>query len=328
MTTVFVLGGGTSPEHVVSLASAATISTTLKAAGHDVRHWTIQPDGEWTSHSPAKDPVLHPLQVPGAAAGAAAFLAEAASAPAPAVVYPTLHGAPGEDGAVAGLCALAGLRLAASPLAASAAAMDKWITKQLAATADVATVASVLLGPDHGPLAMVHPAVVKPVTAGSSHGVSLVRDEKEMSRALSEARALSSRVLVEPLVHGREIDVALFDDGTGRLVVLPPLEIHTEGLFDTSTKYDGTARFTVPAEIPTTISRELSGAAERMYRALGCWGIARMDFFVTDDGVILNEVNTAPGMSHHSQVPQMAAAGGWQLARLLNELVSAARIPA
>jgi D-alanine-D-alanine ligase len=328
MTTVFVVGGGTSPEHVVSLASAATISTTLKAAGHDVRHWTIQPDGEWSSHSPAKDRVLPPRQAPGAAAGAAAFLAEAASAPAPAVVYPTLHGAPGEDGAIAGLCALAGLRLAASPLAASAAAMDKWVTKQVAATADVATVSFALLGPDDSPSPMVHPAVVKPATAGSSHGVALVRDEKEMSRALSEARALSARVLVEPLVHAREVDVALFDDGNGRLVILPPLEIHTAGLFDTSTKYDGTARFTVPAEMPIHIGHELTRAAGRMYRALGCWGIARMDFFVTDSGVILNEVNTAPGMSDHSQVPQMAAAGGWQLTQLLNKLVAAARIPA
>ncbi|XAS72637.1 ATP-grasp domain-containing protein [Micrococcaceae bacterium Sec5.1] len=327
MSTVLVIGGGTSPEHAVSLASAATISATLAEAGHEVRPWTILPDGSWINASPAKSHPSSPFQVLGAAEGAEAFLADAASGSVPAVVYPTLHGAPGEDGAVAGLCALAGLRLAASPLAASAAAMDKWVTKQVAASADVATVPFALLGPGAAASPVAHPVVVKPATAGSSHGVALVRDDQEMSRALAEARAHSARVLVEPLVRSREVDIALFDDGTGHLVVLPPLEIHTAGLFDTSTKYDGTAQFTVPAKLSPHITEELCRGAERMYRALGCWGIARMDFFVTDNEVVLNEVNTAPGMSDQSQVPQMAAAHGWKMTQLLDNLVAAARVP-
>ncbi len=327
MSTVFVVGGGTSPEHSVSLASAATISTTLKAAGHDVRHWTIQPNGEWTRLAPTEIRPRPLTRALSAADGAAAFLAEAAAVSTPATVFPTLHGAPGEDGAIAGLCAVAGLRLAASPLAASAAAMDKWVTKQVAATADVTTVPFTLVGPGATAPPVVHPVVVKPTTAGSSHGVATVRDDQEMNQAISEARAFSPRILVEPLIQAREVDIAIFDDGSGRLVVLPPLEIHAPGLFDTTTKYDGTAKFTVPVNLSPHIREGLTGAAERMYQALGCWGIARMDFFVTDTEVILNEVNTAPGMSDHSQVPQMAAAGGWNLAQLLNGLVSAARIP-
>lgn len=311
----------------MSLASARTISNTLEAAGHDVRPWTIRLDGTWAA--PPTDQRQSTLQTPGVRPvdGAARFLAEIASVPGPVVVYPTLHGAPGEDGSIAGLCGMAGLRLAGSPVAASAAAIDKWVTKQVAAATGVATAPCTLLGPSDTAPPVTQPTVVKPATGGSSHGVCLVLDDQEMIHALSEARSHSTHVLLEPYINAREVDIALFDDGTGQLVVLPPLEVHHSGLFDTSTKYDGTARFTVPAILPAQTTKELSQAAQQIYRALGCWGIVRIDFFVTETQIILNEVNTAPGMSSRSQVPQMAVAHGWSLDQLLNRLVAAARFP-
>src|SRR5690606_32098539 len=105
------------------------------------------------------------------------------------------------------------------------------------------------------------------------------------------------RVLVEQVVRGREIDVAVIREAGGVRWAAPPLEIHAAGLFDTATKYDGTARFTVPAPLTRGEAASLSRAAVTMFDALGCAGVARMDFFLTDEGPVLNEVNTMPGLT-------------------------------
>lgn len=104
----------------------------------------------------------------------------------------------------------------------------------------------------------------------------------------------------------------------------PPLEIHAPGLFDTATKYDGTARFTVPAQLDAAATTALTRAAIAMFDALGCDGVARMDFFLTDEGPVLNEVNTMPGLTAASQVPRMFAAAGVDYVDLVGRLVRAA----
>jgi D-alanine-D-alanine ligase len=106
------------------------------------------------------------------------------------------------------------------------------------------------------------------------------------------------------------------------------LEIHADGLFDTAKKYNGTARFTVPADLGSTDRAALTQAALRMFDVLGCAGVARMDFFLTDDGPVLNEVNTMPGMTAESQVPRMFAAAGVPYEELVARLIDAAMVPA
>jgi D-alanine-D-alanine ligase len=107
----------------------------------------------------------------------------------------------------------------------------------------------------------------------------------------------------------------------------PPLEIQTNGLFDTQAKYDGSARFSVPADVDGADRAALTGAALRMFDALGCAGVARIDFFLTDDGPVLNEVTTMPGMTAESQVPRMFAAAGLPYEQLVARLVDAATVP-
>ena len=107
----------------------------------------------------------------------------------------------------------------------------------------------------------------------------------------------------------------------------PPLEIHTDGVFDTQAKYDGSARFCVPADVDGADRAALTGVALRMFDALGCAGVARIDFFLTDDGPVLNEVNTMPGMTAESQVPRMFAAAGLPYEQLVARLVDAATVP-
>jgi D-alanine-D-alanine ligase len=312
-THVAVVGGGRSSEHEVSLASAAGVADALRDGGYTVSSLTIERDGRWT-HDGA------PLGATVAASLAAAVTVLAATD----AVVPVVHGRHGEDGTLAALCDLAGVPCVGSPLAAGALAMDKWVTKLVARAVGV-TVAPGLLVSRGDAVRWTRPVVVKPVSAGSSHGVTLVDAPEQLAPALAAAFDLDDRVLVEDVVVGREVDVAVLRRADGTLRVAPPLEVVVErGWFDAASKYDGSARFECPAHLDADTTVALVDAAAALYEALGCSGVARVDFFVTDDGPVLNEVNTTPGSTAQSQVPRMYAADGLGFAGLLRELVSAA----
>jgi D-alanine-D-alanine ligase len=305
-TRVAVIGGGQNCEHDVSLASASAVAGALSTGPYDVVPLTIDREGVW------RDGEQRPIGL----AGAVHVLRTCA------VAIPVLHGPRGEDGTVAALCDLAGVPYVGSGVGAGALAMDKWATKLVARGLGVTVADDVLLRPATAPAyVFTHPVVVKPVAAGSSHGVTLVRWAEELAPALAAALALDDRVLVEEVVTGREVDVAVLGRPDGSRVVAPALEIVTDGIFDLATKYDGTADFRIPAALGDTERTALEEAAVAMYDALGCAGVARIDFFVTAEGPVLNEVNTMPGFTEQSQVPKMFAAAGTSYAALLDLLV-------
>lgn len=303
MTRIAVIGGGANCEHDVSLASAAGVADAL-AGRHDVVRLTIDPDGTWRDD-----------EGPIGLAGAVRLLSTCD------VAVPVVHGPRGEDGTLAALCELAGIPYVGSGVGAGAVAMDKWATKLVAEAVGVPTAPGVLLtAATAASYRFTHPVVVKPVAAGSSHGVSMVRTADELAPALAAALALDDRVLVEDVVAGREIDVAVLATRDG-LVVSPTLEIVVDGLFDFDAKYGGTADFRIPAVLEDVERKALEDAALAVYGALGCAGVARVDFFLTADGPVLNEVNTMPGFTEHSQVPRMFAAAGTSYADLVDLLV-------
>ncbi len=300
MIRVAVIGGGQNCEHEVSLASAAAVAAAL-AGSWDVVRLTIGRDGTWNDES-------GPIGL----AAAVEVIGRCA------VVLPVLHGPRAEDGTVAALCELAGVRYVGSGVGAGALAMDKWATKLVAEAVGIATAPGLLLTrATAAAYRWSRPVVVKPVAAGSSQGVSLVRTASELEDALAAALELDDRVLVEDVIVGREIDVAVLGRPDGVRVVSPALEIVVDGLFDLATKYDGTADLRVPAALSEAESKALEAAALAMYDALGCAGVARIDFFLTADGPVLNEVNTMPGFTEQSQVPKMFAAAGVGYAELL-----------
>jgi D-alanine-D-alanine ligase len=305
-TRVAVIGGGQNCEHEVSLASAAAVASALEEAGYDVVRLRIDRTGDWHGGEG------HPIGL----AGAVEVLRTCD------VTIPVLHGPHGEDGTLAALCDLAGVRYVGSGVRAGALAMDKWATKLVAAAVGIATAPAVLLTAATAPTySWTRPVVVKPVAAGSSQGVSLVREPSGLSAALDAALALDDRVLVEDVVTGREIDLAVLRRPDGSHLVAPALEIVVEGLFDFDAKYGGGADFRIPAELADVERKTLEDAAVTVFDALGCSGVARVDFFWTDDGPVLNEVNTMPGFTEHSQVPKMFAAAGTSYADLLDLLV-------
>jgi D-alanine-D-alanine ligase len=315
---IVVIGGGENAEHDVSLATAAAVAQALRRSRFDVEELTIDRDGLWRRGADALGP-----RATGSLAAALSVIERAD------VVFPAVHGPSGEDGTLAALCALTHTPIVGSGLRAGALGMDKWTTKLVAEAAGIPTAPGRLVSAaEIADIGFKTDVVVKPASAGSSFGVSLARDPAQLRDALRCAARFDDRILIEDVVPGREIDVAVLREADGRRWAPPPLEIHTDGVFDTRSKYDGSARFSVPADIGRADQAALTGAALRMFDALGCAGVARIDFFLTDHGLVLNEVNTMPGMTAESQVPKMFAAAGLSYERLVARLVDAATVPA
>ncbi|WP_035833457.1 D-alanine--D-alanine ligase family protein [Jonesia quinghaiensis] len=315
---VVVIGGGESAEHDVSLGTAAAISDALTRLGFHVDDITINKNGVWTYRG-------KPLgETPRASVAGALTLFDTAD-----TIFPAVHGVLGEDGTLAALCAITHTPMVGSTLGAGALAMDKWATKLIAEACGISTASGVCVtAAEAEELLFTRDVVVKPVMAGSSYGVTLVRDHHEFADAIRVAAQHDNRILVEEAIRGREIDVAVLRQADGTLVVAPPLEIHAAGLFDTAAKYGGNPPFTVPAVLTEREEQDLTNAARIMFNALGCRGVARIDFFLTDNGLVLNEVNTIPGMTPDSQVPRMFAAGGVDYTSFIAELVATAQSPA
>ncbi|MFC4912030.1 D-alanine--D-alanine ligase family protein [Actinomadura gamaensis] len=315
---IVVIGGGESAEHEVSLATATAVAKALLSTGFDVDELTIGRDGTWR----------HGVEALGSSAASSLAGALAVIERADAV-FPAVHGPSGEDGRLAALCALAHTPVVGSGLRAGAVGMDKWATKLVAEAVGIRTARGRLVAADEiDTVEFETEAVVKPVSEGSSFGVALARDAAELREALRVAAGFDDRILIEEVVRGREVDVAVLLEADGRRWAAPPLEIHSDGLFDTRTKYDGSARFSVPADLGDADLAAVTEAALRMFDALGCAGVARVDFFLTAEGPVLNEVNTMPGMTAESQVPRMFAAAGVSYEQLVERLVDAAAVPA
>jgi len=307
---VVVIGGGRNSEHAVSLASAASVAAGFDRSRYRVTRLTIDPAGRWQDAAGSEIGLSRAIEVLRACD----------------VVVPMVHGRLGEDGALAALCELIGVPYVGSGIGAGAIGMDKRVTKLLAEAAGIPTASAVLLD-----RATAHayrfrePVVVKPVSAGSSIGVSLVNSAEELPAAVDAALAVDDHLLVEQRMLGREIDVAVLRRADGTALVAPPLEIEAGGgVYDHEAKYGGGAVFRVPAALLDEERWELERAAVRMYDALDCSGVARIDFFLTADGPVLNEVNTTPGFTAQSQVPRMFAAAGVTYGELLDLLVDGA----
>jgi D-alanine-D-alanine ligase len=155
--------------------------------------------------------------------------------------------------------------------------MDEWATKLVAEAVGVRTAPRRLAAAAETADIGFETEVVKPASTGSSFGVAQARDAAQLRDALRCAARFDDRILIEDVVPGREIDVAVLREADGGRWASPPLEIHTDGLFDTQAKYDGSARFGVPADVDGADRAALTGSALRMFDALGCAGVARID---------------------------------------------------
>ena len=309
---VAVLGGGRSSEHEVSLASAAAVREGLIAAGHEVVEVLIARDGHWLSEN--RELALTP---------AAGLLGAD-------VVFPALHGPYGEDGVVQGLLDCLDVPYVGSGVAASALCMDKVRFKALMGAAGVPQVEHRGLHdtrwraqPDQS-LAELRtlgfPVFVKPAHLGSSVGIVKVHDATELPAALDAAFAHDPLAIVEAASGGLEVECSVLGDLEPR--ASPPGEIVLRSEFyDYAAKYEeGGMTLVVPARISEAASAEVARIATAAFTLAGASGLARADFFVEGERVLLNELNTMPGFTSTSVYAKLWQAGGIPYPELVERL--------
>lgn len=297
---VAVLMGGWSSERPVSLMSGNGVADALEARGHRV-----------TRIDMGRDVALR--------------LAEAA----PDVVFNALHGCPGEDGTVQGMMDLMGLTYTHSGLATSVIAIDKELTKQALVPHGIPMPGGRIVASEElfagDPLP--RPYVLKPVNEGSSVGVAIVTDDgnygNPISRDAKGPWAEFDKLLAEPFIRGRELTTAVLADRALMVTELKP----KSGFYDFDAKYtDGLTEHVCPAEIPEEIAQGCKDIALRAHRLLGCRGTTRSDFRWDDnlgvEGLFLLEVNTQPGMTPLSLVPEQARHCGMSYSDLVEAIIA------
>jgi D-alanine-D-alanine ligase len=339
---VAVLMGGRSTEREVSLMTGKMVVEALDPARFEV----VAVDASRLGRLPGAAPPLLGDAVNAAALpaadpmmeGAAAIMAPDEDPSRPDVCFIALHGRYGEDGRIQGFLDLLGMSYTGSGVLASAAAMNKVMSKKLFRAEGIPTPAFCALeGPEEreaflaawrgGTSSVGVPCVVKPNEQGSTIGITIVRRPEEMSAALDLAFKYDDTVLIEQFVEGVEITAALL--GNRDPQVLPLVEIvPVGGFYDYERKYTpGATEEIVPARIPegsAAVAREL---AVRCHRAFGCRGMSRVDMIVSDDQVWVLEINTIPGMTPTSLLPRAAAAAGLPFPRLVERLIELALEP-
>jgi D-alanine-D-alanine ligase len=314
-----VLGGGRSSEHEVSLASAASVSEGLERAGHDVRGIEIGRDGVWRSDG--KEIALTP--------GRGLDGAD--------VVFPVLHGPFGEDGTVQGLLECLDVPYVGAGVLASALCMDKILFKRLMAQEGIPQVDHAGVRVEHyranpavelarcSPLGL--PVFVKPARLGSSVGIGRVASAQELPGALEAAFEHDPLAIVEAAASGIEVECSVM--GRDEPVASQPGEIMLaageSGWYDYEAKYTpGGMRLIIPAGISDSARERVRELATRVFTVVGCSGLARVDFFVDGEAVLVNELNTIPGFTQTSVFAALFEASGMSYTEVLERLVELA----
>jgi D-alanine-D-alanine ligase len=359
---VGVVFGGRSGEHEVSLASAASVIAALEERGHTVVPIGIARNGRWVVGGDPMRALAAEARVAlpsndadGAVKKALANRAEATESAAvqglartePAgslplelrqgldVVVIMLHGPYGEDGTIQGLFELADVPYVGAGVLASAVGMDKATMKAVFQAHGLPIIEYLVVtrserrqAPDRIEARVAEtvgfPCFVKPVNLGSSVGISKVSERGELAAALDLAAKYDRKIIIERGVNAREIEVSVLGNDEP-MASLPGEITYDAEWYDYSTKYlEGQARLTVPAPISPELTRQIRELAIAAFRAVDCSGMARVDFFLDGDRLLVNEINTIPGFTATSGYAKMWAASGLTYTALLDRLIALA----
>ena len=344
-----VLFGGHSSEYEVSLVSAYAVLTNTDTEKYDILPVGITKDGLWLAYTgdyadiPTNKWCENPDSLPRVTVdltpNAQSFLLRAKDGTTLSrlradVVFPVLHGAYGEDGAVQGLLELAGIPFVGCGHASSAVCMDKTFTKRIIAALGLKQADYVVALRTDDTEAVIaeaekvcgYPMFVKPARAGSSVGVSKAKDAEQLRRALEIAFREDEKIMIEETIVGMEIETAVLQEGD-RYTVADVAEILAGAEFyDYDAKYNSTeSSYCLPARLPKEIRDEVRARAEKIFRTLDCRTLARVDFFCRPSGeIVFNEINTLPGFTPISMYPKLLMALGMSYAELIDRLLCSA----
>ena len=341
--SVAIVFGGQSCEHEVSLQSARNVINAIDRNDYYVTLIGIDKQGHWLRFDErdylqnANDPAHIKLSesgrllslMPGTEGPQFLEVETGLEVPRIDVVFPLIHGSFGEDGCLQGLLRLLDIPFVGPDVLASAACMDKDVTKRLLRDAGISVAPFVVLHRGESvdfvsvSAQLGLPLFVKPASQGSSVGVSKVTDEAGYAAALRLAFEYDNKVLIEQGIVGREVECAVLGNHDPKVSVCGEV-IANDEFYAYDTKYlnDGQARIAIPADLPSDLSDEVREVAQQAYRVLGCAGLSRVDFFVTPAReIIINEVNTIPGFTSISMYPKLWQATGVTYADLIDRLI-------
>lgn len=334
--------GGRSAEHEVSVVSARNIAKALSRQKYDLHFVGIKNSGDWVLLRQGSIPedLKRVEDLPantydrvtlGCDGGRPhLFFTEGSKKQEVDVAFPVLHGTYGEDGSIQGLFRVVRLPFVGCGVTSSAVGMDKDFLKRLLLEAKIPVARAVLITPERQysftqiAEQLGLPFFIKPANAGSSVGVHKVKTEADFAPALADALSYDRKVLVEEFIKGREIEVSVFGPTETCKVSVPGEIIPQHDFYSYEAKYldANGALLKIPAEMSKEDLALLQQIARDTYRALGCEGMARVDFFMQGPGrFVVNEINTLPGFTSISMYPKMWEASGWPYAELVDALV-------
>ena len=337
-----VIFGGRSSEHGVSCLTAREVLAVIDPQRYDVVPIGIARDGRWV-RAAAQFDELAPGELPEVDGSLPAFswdeLRDLDAA------FPLLHGPWGEDGTLQGLLEMSGVRYVGAGVLSSSVGMDKPFAKTVFAAGGVPQLPHVTILPwewrgdrprvEARVRALGLPVFVKPARAGSSSGVQMVETWEAFGAAVDAAREFDPKVLVESAAKNkRELECGVIQQPDGRPIasVVGEITVDAESsheFYDFEAKYlDGTSANLIPADIDETLSERIRTLSVQAFEALGCEGLARVDFFLTSsapgDGLVLNEINTMPGFTPFSMFPRLWEKSGVPYAELVDRLIQLA----
>lgn len=350
--SLLIIFGGMSSEHEVSRISAASVLEHIDEGKYEINTIGITKEGNWFLTG---SPVVHirdgswehdesnrrAIISPDRSGTGLLVENERGSFDEIGVdvVFPVLHGKNGEDGTIQGLLKIAGLPFVGSDTASSAASMDKAITKAMVeqaggvnqARCDVIHKGAFEAAPEAEAEAVLEyfdgklPLFVKPANAGSSVGISKVKKREDLEGALRLAFAEDDKVLVEETIEGREIEVAVLGNEDPSASCIGEIFAANE-FYDYNAKYENDKSETgIVSDLTLEKEREIRETALKVYRIMGCRGLARVDFFLEKSGrVVFNEINTLPGFTHISMYPKLWEASGITYSELIDKLITLA----
>lgn len=347
-TRVAIVFGGKSAEHEVSLQSAKNIVEAIDKEKYEIALIGIDKKGHWYLNDSSKfllnsnNPKLIKLEkasdnlalVPGEEANQLINLSNNQTIGRVDVVFPILHGPFGEDGTVQGFLKMANIPFVGSSVLGSAAGMDKDVTKRLLRDAGVPIAKFITFGRnslddisfDKMQRLLGTPFFVKPANLGSSVGISKVNSEEEFQNAIISAFEYDNKILIEEYIRGREIECSVLGNDNPTASIPGEVLVQDE-FYSYKAKYidEKGAVLDIPAKLSSDVLKKIQYYAIKAFKVLCCEGMARVDFFLQDDGnIIVNELNTIPGFTKISMYPKLWAASGISYPELIDRLINLA----
>ena len=341
---IAIIFGGRSSEHEISCVSAGGVLAALDKNKYEALLIGITRSGKWV-HVPHD----FPLQIrggilPEVPTNAPAIVADIHGLHVDGklvqvdVIFPLLHGPYGEDGTIQGFCEMANIAYVGSGVLASAVAMDKSFAKPIFESHGMDVVPGFVVKKgdwksnrtqfEKQADALDYPLFVKPARGGSSRGTTKVKSANDFAAAVEVAHIFDSKALVEKAIHGLEVECAVLEiNGSPEASIVGSISIDPKfEFYDFEAKYlDGATTIELPALIPSDVAEDVRRKAIQAFKALGCSGLARVDFFYSTSGeVLINELNTMPGFTATSVFPKMWAATGKNYESIIEELIKTA----